>query len=109
MILLLIIATCSILVAYCVLFLRDVAGASTPREELRFVYKTYTILLYRRIVTYELIVKSYVDCSIMYRVPDIPVWNPRLALYIVSELNILDTPALMDLSRAFEAKKFSVF
>jgi hypothetical protein len=95
--------------AYCFVYMRDIMGKSEPKEVLRYVSGEYTILLYRRVVTYELVVKSYVDCSITYCAPDIPVWNPRLAMFLVSELGILNTAALMDFSKAFEAKKFSIF
>lgn len=105
----LIIIVYALIVTYCILLVRDIMGKSTPKEVLRYTYKTYTILLYRRAVTYELIVKSHVCCSMILHIPDIPVWDPRHALHLVAALGILDTPALMELSKMFESQKISIF
>lgn len=100
---------CILLTVYCVVYVSDITGVSKPKEKLRYSTHRYVVIMYRRRVTYELVVKSRVECSILYCNPAIPFWRPSHALFLVGALGILNTPELMELSSIFEETKFSVF
>lgn len=94
--------------AYCVVYTMDITGKSEPIEKLRYVYGDYTIIVYRRTILYELIIKNEKELTTFYRTA-VHVWTPHLMMSYIACLNLLPTAELMALSKKFEEAKLGIF
>lgn len=94
--------------AYCVVYTMDITGKSEPIEKLRYVYGDYTIIVYRRTILYELIIKNEKELTTFYRTA-VHVWTPHLMMGYIAYLNLLPTAELIALSKKFEEAKLGVF